>query len=149
MAPRPKPQKYTFGTGEDAFDIYGVPDNMVGNFGTLPEPSDLELDTVTVAVSGFSRRRYPGGPTSTVAAHSREQLDKVGDGGTNATPGRPFWIETLEAAGDKTVVATRQYTTTGSMRQVAELCLPNLSDTEQLRTTGGRTFPGGVTVGGA
>lgn len=146
MAPRPKPQEYKFGTGDEAFSIFGVPDNMVGNFGTLPEPDGIEVAAITVGVSSHTRRRYPGGPTSTVAGHDRTQLDKQGDGGTNATPGREFWIETLDEAGSKTVVATRQFTTTGSMRQVAELCLPNLSATEQLRTTGGRTFPGGLTI---
>jgi hypothetical protein len=146
MAPRPKPVEYKFGTGVDQFSIFGVPANMTGNFGTLPTPDELELETVTVSVGGFSRRRYPGGPTSSVQGHERLQLDKQGDGGTNATPGREFWIETLIAPGSKKVIATKQFTTTGSMRDVLLLALPNLADNEQLRTTGGRTYPAGATI---
>jgi hypothetical protein len=140
------PRRYRFGSGEDAFDIYGVPANMGTRFGPLPDPEDLDLSVVTVSVEGHGRRRYPGGPVASVNGHSRERIRQQGIGGTNATPGKPFWIETLTAPGSRTVTDSLQFTTTGTMRQVLDLCLDNLAENQQFRTTGGRTFPGDASV---
>lgn len=56
----------------------------------------------TDAVDGHSRRRFPGGPASNVRAHNRSGVRSTDLAGTNAEPGRPFYIERVLSAPGET-----------------------------------------------
>jgi hypothetical protein len=142
MASRPKPQAFVIeGGGGKTYKVYGQPGDIQDTFGDLDLAGD-EPELISVPVRTFSRRRYPGGPTSTVASTTRTQMDSPGESGTNATPGRPFWIETLENATSKKVVDVKQMTTTAPMATIVFTAVQNIGANKQIRTTGGRTFRG-------
>lgn len=52
----------------------------------------------TETVSGFTRRRFPGGPAASVSGHSRSGTRGGDLAGTNAEAGRPFYIEEVRSA---------------------------------------------------
>lgn len=67
----------------------------------------------TSQVNLHGRRRFPGGPVSTVSPHNRTGLPRSGSGG-GAKPGNKFWCERIVDDGANDKVVARQFTYEGS-----------------------------------
>lgn len=80
-------------------------------------------------VKGHSRRRFPGGPTASVKGHQRFGTRGGDLPGSNAEPGRPFYIEDLLSAPgeDPRRVKTHVFAYEGRWRDLKTKIIRDLS----------------------
>lgn len=136
MAPRPRPQKCTVGVGSDALVLYVVPSRVSGFIGTVTPDDDDDSRETTQTVRTHSRRRYPGGPTTSVDGHSRERTV----GGYNAKqtlPGKTAWFERRTTGLFGPITSRRQFTFVGTTAQLRDYVAANAVGSFILRTPDG------------
>jgi hypothetical protein len=107
------------------------------------EDSAQEAELVTQSVKSHPRRRYPGGPTTSVAGHTRQKSVGGEKEGTNALPGKPFYIEVTTGSGvTKKVTATR-FSYIGRWTDLKTKILMDLAPSPniRLRNASGKSIP--------
>lgn len=89
-------QRYRLGAaGPDSVTLIGNRSELEKYFspGSLTLIAAIEGADGTATVKAHSRKRYPGGPTATVAGHSRRVSGLKAYGGGGALPGERFYCE--------------------------------------------------------
>lgn len=136
MAPRPRPQKCTVGTGTDALTLYVVPSRVAPFIGTVAPDDDDDSREITQSVSGHSRRRYSGGPTTSVAGHNRERT--IGGYAAKETlPGKNAWFERRTTGFLGPITSRVQFTFVGTTAQLRAYAEANAVGSFILRTPDG------------
>jgi hypothetical protein len=124
MADRPAILKHTGNEELDApLFVYGATAYLAMFFSANAlEVTALTTPTPrTASVDSYSRRRYPGGKSTTVDSHSR--LTRVGDteSGGGAKPGQRFWCEYDYIANGVAKKKTYQFSYLGTWRDLRAL----------------------------
>jgi hypothetical protein len=136
MSSRPRPQKCTVGAGSDALVLYVVPSRVSPFIGSVTPDDDDDTREITQSVRSHSRRRYPGGPVTSVDGHSRER--KVGGYNAKQTlPGRTAWFERRTTGLLGPITARRQFTFVGTTAQLRDYVEANAVGSFILRTPDG------------
>lgn len=136
MASRPRPSKCTVGVGTDALVLYVVPDRVAPFIGSVTPDDDDDARDITQNVRSHSRRRYPGGPASSVDGHSRNRT--VGGYAAKQTlPGRTAWFERRTTGLLGPITARRQFTFVGTTAQLRDYVEANAVGDFILRTPDG------------
>jgi hypothetical protein len=136
MASRPRPQKCTVGAGSDALVLYVVPDRVSPFIGTVTPDDDDTARQISQPVPQYNRRRYPGGPTTQVAGHTRNRT-VGGYAAKPILPGRTAWLEDPTPAAPGTPRRRRQFTFVGTTAQLRDYCEANAAIRFLLRTPDG------------
>lgn len=120
--------------------LYVVPSQVSPFIGTVtPDTAEAGTD-VTQEVTGYTRRRYPGGPEVTVDGHTRERV--VGGYAAKQTlPGRNAWLERTTGVGELAEKVVRQFTFVGTVKQLREYVEENAVGSFILRTPNGEPVP--------
>jgi hypothetical protein len=136
MAPRPRPQKCTVGTGTDALTLYVDPPRVTPFIGTVTPDDADDAREITQTVTGHTRRRYSGGPAINVDGHSRERT--IGGYAAKETlPGRNAWFERRTTGLLGPITSRVQFTFVGTTAQLRDYVEANAVGDFILRTPDG------------
>lgn len=136
MASNPRPQKCTVGAGTDALTLYVVPSRVAPFIGTVTPDDDDDARVITQTVSSHSRRRYSGGPTTSVDGHSRERT--IGGYAAKETlPGKNAWFERRTTGLLGPITSRVQFTFVGTTAQLRDYVEANSVGDFILRTPDG------------
>lgn len=136
MAPRPRPQKCTVGTGTDALVLYVVPSRVAPFIGSVTPDDEDDSREITQSVTGHTRRRYPGGPPISVDGHTRERT--IGGYAAKQTlPGRNAWFERRTTGLLGPITSRVQFTFVGTTAQLRDYVEAQGVGTFILRTPDG------------
>jgi hypothetical protein len=136
MAPRPRPQKCTVGTGTDALTLYVVPSRVAPFIGTVTPDDDDDAREITQSVTGHTRRRYSGGPPISVEGHDRERT--IGGYAAKETlPGKNAWFERRTTGLLGPITSRVQFTFVGTTAQLRDYVEANAVGDFILRTPDG------------
>jgi len=115
----PKPNRYDLAAGDQEFIIYAKASTLTPYVGAQVATAALAGTNQTAQVRSYSRRRYPGAPVSSVAAHGRTSVR--GGWRADATlPGRNAWFEKTTGEGDDKTVKRDQFTFVGTTKALRE-----------------------------
>jgi hypothetical protein len=124
------------GVGTDALTLYVVPSRVAPYIGTVTPDDDDDSREITQTVRSHPRRRYSGGPTSSVAGHSRERT--IGGYAAKETlPGRNAWFERRTTGLLGPITNRVQFTFVGTTAQLRDYVEANSVGDFILRTPDG------------
>lgn len=126
------------------FKIWGVTEDLEEFFPTITADAEEAGATATSSVSAHSYRRYPGGPLISRQSHPRTRLTDNGRAGSNATPGRNFYVERIEGLPPFTTKRVKQFTHTGPFFALKAYATAQAAIDMTLRSSGGRAHEIGV-----
>lgn len=121
------------------FQIYGETGELDEFFDGIESDAEAPATTATASVSAHSYRRYPGGPLISRASHPRTRLVFNGKAGSNATPGRRFFIERNVGIPPFVTKEVRSFTTTGPFFALKAYAIANAAGDFTIRSSGGRS----------
>jgi hypothetical protein len=130
---------HTVTAGGRTFKIYGNTNELTEFFDGIEADAESPSTTSTATVSAHSYRRYPGGPLISRASHPRTRLVNSGKAGSNATPGRSFYIERLTGIPPFAKKEVKSFTTTGPFFALKAYATANAAGDFTLRSSGGRS----------
>jgi hypothetical protein len=115
--PNPRPEKFTVGTGDAKVVIYAKAEDLSA-FVTMPPADVSKAETTKVqAVKSHSRRRYPGGPTTSVAGHNRTRIFAEPNP-EQTLPGYNAWLERTVGTGEAKQTLVEQFTYRGDFQDL-------------------------------
>jgi len=111
---------------------------LVGGFTDIALAPD---STISYTRSGGSFRQYPGDSSPISRGGASVQRLKSPPDYSRVLPGRPFWLETSVGSGAAKVTTVRQFTFTGTFRDLKAAVTAGAVAALVLRSPGGKSYP--------
>jgi hypothetical protein len=92
----------------------------------VPDPEEAG-STITSSVVGHRRKMYPGDEGFAVEGHDRVEVYTPDKAGTNALPGKPFYIEVTTGSGEASVTKVTRFSYQGRWGDLKEKCMGDLA----------------------
>lgn len=138
-APNPKPLRATISVGGRDLQIFAKFNELAPYIGLI-NPDPIPVDQVTTStVRSHSRRRYSGGPTTTVDAHPRRRVESP-VARRNVLPGNNAYIEEKIGTGEAATTKVETFTFVGNFQDLRDYCRENALKEFTLRSPWGEPF---------
>lgn len=139
MAIKGKIIKWGWEIGGESYELYAKDGQIEPLLGGLTELEKINPAPQNVQVSGFSRRRYPKGPSRSVSGHTRTTL--LGQPSNWASlPGRNATLEVTTGEGEDRRTKTTTISFTGPFTQLYTYVLANAEKEMTLRSPDGTPY---------
>lgn len=100
-----------------------------------------EPSVINYQRSGTSARQYPGDSTPISRGGATVEVLKPIPSYRSTLPGRPFWLETSTGTGASKVTTVRQFTFTGTFRNLRAAIEAGALGDMIVRSPGGKAWP--------
>lgn len=104
--------------GGEKVRIFGDKAKFQALVGGFTDAAVAAPTTISFTRSGSSAQQYPGDSSPITRGGASVQRKKLPPSYTTTLPGRPFWLETSTGTGASKVTTVRQFTFTGTFRDL-------------------------------
>ena len=121
------------------YKMFAKADQLDGLLGGIDEVATVNAAPRSVSVGGFSRKRYPGGPSIGVSGFTRSTL-LGGDANRRTLPGQNAYLEVTTGTGTDSKVEVTTITFTGPFTKLYQFVLANTDASYVLRSPDGTPY---------
>lgn len=139
MAKNGKTAVYTWTFSGRTNKLFCVENDLLPFLNGLVKGTAKVAQRVTVSVGGFSRKRYPGGPSIAVKGHQRKTL-KGASANLQTLPGQNATIEYTTGVGPLAVSKVLTFTFVGSFADLWDYAKANKKRDFVLRSPDGTPY---------